>query len=819
MLTARGHQAESVLSYTAVSDLLVDVDASVLAELPQLQQLAVNRVLLRAGGGGPPTDQRVVAAGVHTLFERAAATAPLLVAIDDAQWLDPSSREVLGFVARRLRGRIGVLLTERCDHRSGTTEEWLDLSSPEKIPRIRLQPLSLGALHRLLLQRLGHSFSRAVLVRIAEISGGNPFYALEFARMLDGRQPLTEPGLPATLAELVRMRIGRLEGDVGRILLAVASVAAPTVDLLARVDDSTAEHITKLLEAVETGGVVEIDGNRVRFTHPLLAHGVYSDATPGSRRAMHRALAAIENQPELKARHLALAATSADEATLAALDAAAEAARHRGAPAAAAELLELAINLGGDDLGRRARTADHHLRAGNTQRAATMLRPAMVHMEPGPLRALVLILHAGILVYENTFAEAAAELQQALDDAREYPAISVRAMLMLSFAQANAADYGASLRNAVEGVTVAESLDDPGLLSQALATYVTVNALCGNGIDGIALGRALQLDDENSDAPVPLRPRAAAVQVLAWAGRFDEARQHAASLRRSCEDRGSDSEMLFVAIHATLIEIWQSRFTEAARIAEDSMQRAQQLGGDHPLAIAGIVTAAVSAYTGRESDARESAHTALVAARRCGSPALENWPHMILGFLEVSLGNHAEALRNFEPVVASLGSIPPGTELISAWWAPDAAEAMITVGRLADAEAVIDMLARNGRRLDRAWMLATSLRCQAMLAAAQGSLLEADELARQALVEHDRLSMPFERARTQLMVGQLLRRRRLKERAARLLREAHATFEETGASLWAERTNAEFTRIKSVRRANSSSLPPNGESPNWPRPA
>ncbi|KUH97899.1 hypothetical protein AU190_21945 [Mycolicibacterium acapulense] len=803
VLSARGHQTESVLAYAAVADLLADIDTATIDELPRLQQLAVNRVLFRADGDGPPIDHRVVAAAVGTLLEHLAAAAPLLVAIDDVQWLDASSRVVLGFVIRRLRGRIGVLATERCDPGRSRAEEWLTLGSAEQMARIRLQPLTLGALHQLLLQRIGHSFSRVVLVRIAEISGGNPFYALELARVIDGGEPPAGPGLPATLAELVRMRVGRLDGDLRRVLLAAASVAAPTVDLLAGVTDSTVEHVMEVLEAVESDGVVEIEGSRVRFTHPLLAYGVYSEASAGSRRAMHRALAAVEVHPELKARHLALAATTADEATFATLDSAAEATRHRGAPAAAAELLELVINLGGGTPMRRMRAAEHHLRAGNTQRAAEVLRPALVELEDGPLRALALILHGGILVYENTFDEAAVQLGRALDNAADHPAIRVRALLMLSFAQATATHYEAALRNAIEGTAIADSLEDPGLISQALATYVTVNALYGNGIDETALERALQLDDETSDAPVPLCPRAAALQVLAWAGDFGAARAYAESLRRSCEERGSDSEILFIAIHATLMEIWQSRFAEAARIAEDSIQRAQQLGGDHPLAIAGIVTAAVSAFTGREQDARDAAHSALVAARRCGAPGVENWAHMILGFLEVSLGNHAEAIRHFEPGLAGLGSTPPGTELITAWWVPYAAEAMINLGNVTDAAAVLDLLESNGRRLDRAWMIAAALRCRAMLAATKGVLTEAEKLAREALAEHERTAMPFELARTRLLLGQLQRRQRLKEAAANTLRETLEIFEDKGASIWAERTRAELSRAKSSRAGES----------------
>ena len=148
---------------------------------------------------------------------------------------------------------------------------------------------------------------------------------------MDGQSPTAEPPLPGTLAELVRLRIGRFPGGVRDVLLTAACVSAPTVELLAQVNDTTVQSVVDLLEDAETDGIIGIDGNRVRFSHPLLARGVYTDATPARRRATHRALAAIEPLPELKARHLALATTTTDEPTLAALDAAAAAAR-AGAP-------------------------------------------------------------------------------------------------------------------------------------------------------------------------------------------------------------------------------------------------------------------------------------------------------------------------------------------------------------------------------------------------------------------------------------------------------------------------------------------------------
>src|SRR5689334_15094653 len=182
---ARVGQAESGLAYAAVADLLRDVDADVLAELPDVQRLAVDRVLLRARSDEHATDQRVVAAAFASVFDRLAGHSPVLIAIDDVQWLDRSSQDVVAYGTRRFKGPVALLFTERSEAAGGTTVSWLQLSRPDGIDRLRVGPLSLGGLHVLISQRLGRSFPRPTMVRIAEISGGNPFFALELARAID----------------------------------------------------------------------------------------------------------------------------------------------------------------------------------------------------------------------------------------------------------------------------------------------------------------------------------------------------------------------------------------------------------------------------------------------------------------------------------------------------------------------------------------------------------------------------------------------------------------------------------------------------------
>jgi DNA-binding CsgD family transcriptional regulator len=805
VLSAGAGQAESILAYAAVADLLADVESGVLTALPDVQRVALERVLLRANGGGPATDQRVVAAAFLSVVEGLAGNTPVLVAIDDVQWLDSSSKSVVAFATRRLRGRVGMLFTERTDPDIDDTV-WLQLSRPDGVERIRMRPLTLGGLHALFLEKLGRSFPRPTMVRIAELSGGNPFYALELARAMGGGSPESEAALPATLAGLVRARIGRLEDDARHVLLAAACTADPTVDLLAQATGTAVERTVELLEEPESHDIITIDGNRVHFSHPLLARSVYTDAGPARRRKMHRALADVVTLPELKARHLGLATTRADPATLRALDEAADAALARGAPAAAAELIELAIGLGGDTSARRVRAAQHRFQAGDTDRAQAVLAPTIDAMEPGPLRAIAFDLLAGMRIYDNSFLQAADRLEAALDDAKSNPVVLVQTLLMLSFVQLNGDEYGESLRHARQAVTVADGLDLPTLTSQALAMWVRASFTYGQGFDERDLRRALELEDPDIDVPIPFRATAINALILACTGRLEEARAHMHTMRQHCVERGAEGDIVAIAGYSTWVDIWQGRFSDAADAANDAVERAEQLGGDHVLVIPLSVRAAVAAYTGRERDARADAHDA-VTAQRGGSPRLPGyWPTMTLGFLEVSLGRYAEALTTLQPVLSVFNTIP-GTEILSAWYIPDAVEAMVALGRFEDAEPLIEALERNGSRLDRAWMLAVGARCRSMWLAARGDVVAAEHVAHQAMTEHQRLPMPFERARTQLLLGQLQRRQRRKEAAAATLNVALRAFEDMGTPLWAERARAELARTN-VSPARDAGLTP-----------
>lgn len=804
VLAARAAEAESVMSYATLADLLTSVDPGTWAALPEPQRVAVERVLLLADHR-TATEQRAVAAAFLSVLDRLADHGAVVLAIDDLQWLDQSSRDVIAFATRRLSGPVGVLGTIRTESPSGT--RWLQLPRPDALSRILLSPLTIDDLHKAVSERLQRTFPRATMRRIHQVSGGNPFYAIELARAMDEQLPGAQTPLPRTLADLVRARVAGLHPDVHDALLAAACVAAPTVDLVAEATVDDRDRLVALLEQAESKGIITLEGNRIQFSHPLLAQGVYADAAPDRRRMMHRRMADVVDEPELRARHLGLASTTADAVTLQALDAAAESARVRGAPAAAAELLDLAVALGGDTAERLLRSALHHFDAGDLTRAGVTLEAVIRRLPAGDERAEALNRLAVVRLYQSGLGEAIPLLQQALDEMDGSSPLRVQVLISLAHAYLNTRDTEASSRAAEEAVVDAEGLGTPALLSLALAMRTTLAFLRGEGLDQDTLDRALALEDPSVFIPLVFRPSMQQALLLEWIGRFDDAHKVLHALQRRCAERGEESEQIVVAQHLVFTAIWRGDFAEAGLVTEDSEERARHVGGATPVFLVSTMRAVLAAYAGQEAEARQAISEALDVGTGTGSIRLTERLLATLGFLEVSLGRHAEALLALEPMLARFDPAAGPTEMPDAAFLPDAIEAMVHLGRLDDATPLVEALERNGRRLDRPWMLAMGARGRALLLGAAGDLRAAASAAEEALHAHDRLGMPFERARSLLLLGRLQRRQRRTTAASAALQEALDIFCELQTPLWADRARAELTQA-SVGSGRTGELTP-----------
>jgi predicted ATPase len=382
VLTCRGIEAEASLSFAGLSELLAPVFNEVSASLAPPRRRALEVALLLVEPGETSLDPHAIGLAVLDALRALAEQGPVLVALDDIQWLDPSSAGAIQIALRRLRADpIGLLATLRTGPGMAISFELGRSYSEERLVQLTIGPLSLGAVHDLLEERLGLDLTRPELARVQEATAGNPFFALEVGREFVRTGTRPAPGqplrVPDTLHELLGGRLARLPGETLDILLLVAALARPTVELLS----TTYGQQESVLEALDTAtrdAVVELDDSHVRFVHPLLASICYERAPVWKRRAVHGALAGVVSDIEERARHLALAAAGPDASVAAELELAAGQAAGRGAATAAAELYELAANLTPDDPAgarRRRLLAARFLRlAGDADRSIAILR-------------------------------------------------------------------------------------------------------------------------------------------------------------------------------------------------------------------------------------------------------------------------------------------------------------------------------------------------------------------------------------------------------------------------------------------------------------
>ncbi len=369
VLSARPVESEAKFAFAALADLLRDSLDEVVLALPDPQRAALEGALLRVDTMEGSPDPRAVAFGFYSGVLSLAGSGPLVLAVDDVQWLDAPSARVLEFSLRRLEGKpVGVVLAARtAQGPSQPSPLGLD-SSPlqERTHRITVGPLGLEVLRQILRSKLRVRFPQWVLGQIHEASGGNPLFALELARALvrSGADP--DPGqalpIPRRLAELLADRLSELSESVRLMLLCLSAAVQPTLPSICRALGDP-PGFPEDVEAALQADVIAVSRERVQFTSPMIGTALYSGATPEERRHAHRILAEIAVDPEEQARHLALAADAPDESVAQLLEDAAQRARSRGAPEAAAELAELARGLTPERKRARARSPDRPRRA------------------------------------------------------------------------------------------------------------------------------------------------------------------------------------------------------------------------------------------------------------------------------------------------------------------------------------------------------------------------------------------------------------------------------------------------------------------------
>jgi DNA-binding CsgD family transcriptional regulator len=785
VLLSQPAEVERGLAYAGLGDLFENALESVLPALsaPRRRALEVALLVEDAADGSDP---RTLGVAVRSALDVLTAQAPLVLAVDDLQWLDPSSASVLAFALRRMREQPILLLLARRLRKGAEPSELERAIEGERVERLSIGPLSLGATYRLLQARLGRTFSRPTLLRVHEVSGGNPFYALELARVLSGDVDPMEPlHVPATLEGLVRARLDGLPPGTRQGLLLASALGRPSAALIA--DVGVTEDV---LEPAFAAHVIEHEDGTIRFTHPLLASVVYQGVSADERRRVHGLVAQIVDDPILRARHLALSTERPDTEIAAALEDAAALASNRGAPVAAAELGEHALRLTPSDAcdarHRRSIAATRaHIAAGEGTRARTIAVDLLARTPAGPARAEALLLLAEL---EN-LDRAVALLQEALAEAA--PSQALRAVIHQRLADQGPVTKGRewAQEHARASLELAERLDDDALRAGALSVLAYLRFELGDPAAPRLAERAYEAAAVVADEELLKDASMRLGQLLMWSAETDRARAMLESQHREWSERDElqSSEALWCL---SWVELRAGRWSLAATYAERSREVAAQYEIEWPPHF--FLIALVAAHRGELERARDSAERGGALAARQG--ALLAGLVAVPGLVDFWSGDAAAAAASFaaaEQTANARGWREPNMR----WWRADYVEALLELGRMDDALGVLDVWEADAARVGREWVLAQVARCRGLLAAAKADVEQAQALLEEAVAKHEAVGDPFGRARALLALGLVRRRARQKRAAREAIEAALAGFDELGAASWAASARAELGRV------------------------
>ena len=797
VIQCRPGGGEVRLSYVALTDLLQpDLDL-VLPGLPPPQRRALELALLVRGDDDRPPDQRAVAAAVLQAIRKLSQAGPLLIAIDDAHWLDAASAEAISFSLRRLRDEpIAILASSRTEVSSLPPLD-LDRALGRRLASLRVGPMSLGALQRMLRERTGKTFDRPTLRHIHDTSGGNPFYALELARAAGETGGQRSPGDPVSLSpslhELLGRRLDGFDEATGSALFVAAAAATPTLEMVASVLGQPAHE---LLAAAVRVGVVRLSDGRVAFEHPLLAAAAYSRPSETERRHWHGQLAAGATDPEERARHGALAVSGQDSEVALTLQEAARHARQRGAPGVAADLYAMAIARTPNDdtqlrIERVVEAIPTLVLSGDRLAARKLLEAALPTVESGPRRSDVLLLLAE-LVDEDPDGETRqkAMLEEALIEAGADPRRQAPVLLDLEMWERSQGRPVAALAIALRALEVAQRSGDETLLAHALTRTADLEVVLGLGGDPIErFSPAIELN-ARIGLDAALGPVAMLAVCLIRAGRLDEARPLLTDERRRSLDEGDELSRGHICLFLTELEWLAGHWDLALGYGREGLDLAEITGSRISYGTISGPLALVEASRGDVDAARAHALGGLAICEEIGEQAYGAYNRQMLGFLELSLGNAAKAHEYLGQYSIEEGIEGPKRISIIG----DEIAALVQLGELDAATGLVDELERRGIQLNRPMLVGTALRYRGLIRAARGDLDGAAEPIEQALAILGS-DVPFERARTLLVAGEVRRRAKQKRAAREALDEALALLDELGAPLWAAKARSELARI------------------------
>ena len=762
VLKARGMESESDIPFAGLAELVTPLLPH-LDELPGVQAAAIRGAL--ALGPATPTDRFTVPAALLSLLARAADERPVLAVVDDAQWLDDASLEAFLFAARRLAQEGVVMLGAAREEGRRVDMPWLE--------RMAIAPLPDGDARAL----LDEAIAPGVADRLVATAAGNPLALLEIpgllsAGQLAGREPLEDPLRPGTGVERAfAAAIEALPEPTRKALIVAAAACTRRLDPMMRAGVSLAD-----LEAAEAGRIVTLGEGELEFRHPLMRATVYHAASLSERRAAHAALATAVEGAE-RAWHLAGCAIAPDESVAAALEQAAFDARGRGAHATAARDLSRAAQLTPDPRARAVRlieAAGDATRAALGERALGMLDEAVALTDDPQLVADAERLRGHVEMRRGAPAAAYERLVREADRVRSRDPRRAAAMFLeASVAHMVTGDFDALIASA-ERARALSAGAEPAVELLATAVIGAGQIALGEIEPGVAALRACEPYLMEADPSVEILGLAAHASI--WVGDWDGASRILSRVLDAARAASAVSALIHpLAVHAQL-DLRRGRWAAALAGASEAAELAEDTGAFALLPHALAALTLVEAGLGHEADCRRNVERGLGFV-----PGEGVHLHAALGLLELGLGRVPEAIEALETAERGLRRRGLSSAVVPV--RPDLVEAYVRAGRREEAEA---MLARLEADAGPRWIDAAVARCRVLLAPDE----EVRAAHEAALALHD--GMPFERARTELALGERLRRAKQRAEAREPLTAALDAFERLGARPWAERVRTEL---------------------------
>lgn len=782
-----GAESESHFAFAGLQQLLAPSVLDGSSALPEPQRAAMEVAL--GLEEGPAPDRFLIGLATLNLLADVADDTPLLCLVDDAQWLDQASVQVLAFVARRVSAeRLALVLAAR-----DTPEEGLAFAG---LTELRLTRLGDADARALLAAEVRRPLDGRVRERIIAEARGNPLALLETPRRLrapqfaGGFEPPHLVDVPLRVEEMFRRRSARLPPDAQLLLLVAAAESTGDIDLLWR---AAAElQIARDAAAdAETAGLVEFD-IQVRFRHPLVRSAVCRAAAPPDRRRAHEALAAATDprtDPDRRAWHRAQAALLPDEGVAEELEMSAGRARRRGGSAAAAAFLRRAAELTQDPQLRSRRTLAAAYAAHDAGAWTAALELALV-AEKGSLddqqRAHLALLRAQIAFHTTGGSDAPRMLLVAAGTLAPLDAgLSRESLLqaMESSFHVGRLGRGDELSDAARAARAApapsSSVRPVDLMLEGLATLFTQ----GYEASVPALQRSLEtLRTVDPRADHGSRRRLWLACHIARTLWDDEAMHEFADLDlRLARETGELARLPAALNAAASVLVLTGELAAAADLLAEESEVTRAIGAT-PLLNAGFILAA---WRGQETVVHELCATLVEQGAGPGEGAM-------LALSDVALAVLHNGLGDFEEALAAAARPVEHDELTFASVAlPELVEAGVRAGRPEDAAAALEVLNTRARASGTDFARGLEARSRALLDPGP----TAEPLYRDAIQRLGRTRMATHLARAHLVYGEWLRRESRRQDAREQLRTAHDMLVDMGADAFAARAAGELRAV------------------------